>query len=102
MTDLDPQQVINPEIWAEAGGLIGLVILALFAALGAFLWGQLWIYKMHRADIKEMMGIHAQERKSWIDSVDMRQKETNMVIMAMTSAIDRLNDRAKRFTDKDR
>lgn len=96
----DVQQVINPSVWAEAGGLTGLVVLALFVVLGVLLWAQVLIYKMHRTDMREIMSMHAEERKNWGELADMRQKETNEAIRAMTYAINNMNNRASRFTDR--
>lgn len=100
MMATEVQQVINPSIWAETGGLTGLVIFALFVALGIFLWAQIMIYKMHRSDMREIMTMHAEERRNWGELTDMRQKETNEAMRAMTNAINNMNNRASRFTDR--
>lgn len=96
---MDPAKMVDPAIWAQSGGLIGLVIFALFAALGIFLWAQLKIYEMHRSDTKMLLQMHAEERESWGHIVDARQKETNVAIQAMAAAVNELNARARRYTN---
>ena len=97
---VDIQQVVNPTLWADTGGIPGLVIFALFLALGIFLWAQLKIYEMHRSDLKQVMDMHAVERTQWGSIIDIRQQETNKAIMAMTAAIVDLNNRANRYSDR--
>ena len=97
---VDIQQAVNPTLWADTGGITGLVIFALFLALGIFLWAQLKIYEMHRSDLKQVMDMHAAERTQWGSIIDIRQQETNKAIMAMTAAIMELNNRSYRYTDR--
>jgi hypothetical protein len=96
---MDAAKMVDPAIWAQSGGLIGLVIFALFAALGIFLWAQLKIYEMHRADTRVLLQMHAEERETWGSIIDIRQKETNEAIKAMALAINDLNARARRYTN---
>jgi hypothetical protein len=96
--NMDIQNVANPSVWADQGGLIGLVIMALFVMLGIFLLAQSKIYAMHREDQQKMMILHADERAAWSQIVDERQKETNAVINGFTAAINKLS-RSRRIED---
>jgi len=84
------EQVTNPSLWAEQGGIAGLVILALFVVLAIFLKAQARIYEMHRGDLRELLELHAKERSEWGRIVDDRQKETNAAINAISAAINKL------------
>jgi hypothetical protein len=90
----------NPELWAHEGGIPGLVILALFVALGMFLYGQSKIYQMHRSDYRDLLKLHAEEREQWGKIVDARQQETNAAINSMAAALNRIASRPRR-TDHD-
>lgn len=83
-------KIANPTIWADAGGLIGLIIMALFVMLGLFLYAQSKIYAMHREDLSMMLSKHAEERKDWQKIVDERQSETNLTIQGLTAALNKL------------
>lgn len=96
---MDSSKLIDPVLWVQSGGLIGLVIFALFAALGIFLWAQLKIYEMHRSDIKTMHELHAKEREYWGNIIDTRQRETNAAIAGMSAAINELAHRHRRYDD---
>lgn len=92
------EQVANPGIWAEQGGITGLVILALFVVLAIFLKAQASVYEMHRADLRSILDLHARERESWGKIVDDRQKETNAAIQGVTAAINKIAHR-RRFDE---
>jgi hypothetical protein len=97
---MDKTQMIgSPDVWAQAGGLTGLVIFALFFALGLFLWSLSRIYDMHRTDLRSILEMHQKEREEWSRIQDARQKDTNEAIKAMTGAISELNARSQRFTN---
>ncbi len=90
------EQIGNPSIWAEQGGMMGLVILALFVVLIIFTRAQAKIYEMHRGDLKQLLDLHAKERESWGCIVDSRQKETNEAIHSMSEALSRISIAIKR------
>jgi hypothetical protein len=94
---MEAAKIADPSLWAEIGGLNGLVIFALFAALAAFLRAIAKIYDMHRLEIRALLDLHAQERESWGKIVDSRQKETNAAIQAMAAAVAELNARSRRY-----
>jgi hypothetical protein len=97
---MDKTQMIgNPDIWAQAGGLTGLVIFALFFSLGLFLWSLSRIYDMHRTDLHNILEMHQKEREEWSRIQDTRQKETNVAINAMTNVISEMNARSQRYTN---
>lgn len=96
---MDVSKIVDPSVWAQTGGLFGLVIFFLFLALGIFIFAQMRIYEMHRGDMKLLLEMHAQERQDWGKIVDARQKETNDAINAMASAVNELNSRARRFSN---
>ena len=83
-------QLTNPQIWAQHGGITGLVILALFVILAIFLKAQSTIYKMHRSDMLELLDFHAKEREGWWRIIDIRQQETNAAIAGITSALNKI------------
>lgn len=89
----------DPGVWAQVGGLNGLVIFALFAALGIFLRSISIIFEMHRSDLCKILELHQKEREEWGRIQDARQKDTNEAINSMTRAISELNARSQRFTD---
>jgi hypothetical protein len=93
------EKIATPEIWASQGGLIGLIIMALFVMLGIFLIAQAKIYAMHREDQKQMLDLHAEERAAWSKIVDERQKETNLTIQGITAALNKLASRGRRHED---
>jgi hypothetical protein len=95
----DVAKIADPSLWAELGGLNGLVIFALFVSLAIFLRALANIYDMHRSDMRALLDMHAQERESWGHIVDDRQKETNAAIQAMAAAVNELNARARRYTN---
>lgn len=90
----------NPQIWADNGGLSGLVVLALFVALGLFIRSISNIYNMHREDMRLLLELHQKERDDWWKVVDTRQRETNAAIQSMASALHKMATR-RRITDAD-
>jgi hypothetical protein len=96
---IDAAKIADPSLWAQLGGLNGLVIFALFVSLAIFLRALSKIYDMHRSDMRALLDMHAQERESWGHIVDARQKETNAAIQAMAAAVNELNARARRYTN---
>lgn len=92
----DPTTFINPDIWAQTGGLIGLVIAALFGSLAIFIWTQVKIYEMHRADQRETLELHAKEREKWGVMINSTQKETAAAIRAMAAALNEMASRYRR------
>jgi hypothetical protein len=96
---MDTAKIADPGLWAEIGGLNGLVIFALFAALGIFIHSMGRIYEMHRDDMRNLMDMHAKERDDWGRVVDARQKETNATLRAMATVLSELNNRARRYHD---
>lgn len=89
--------MIDPSLWAATGGLNGLVIFALFIALGLFLKAQASIYEMHRSDLIKILDMHSSERKEWVKIVDERQRETNEAMRQMTIAVHELSMRSRRY-----
>lgn len=94
--------VANPGIWAETGGITGLVIFALLFIICLILYffgknlpGVLnghredvaRIMNMHSEQIAKIHDLHAQEREKWGEITDERQKETNAAIQGMTAAM---------------
>lgn len=94
---MDAQKFTDPGIWAEVGGLNGLVIFALFMALGFFLLTVRKIFEMQREDIKSILEMQSQERREWSKITDIRQQETNMVIRGLSEMIHESNMRSRRF-----
>jgi len=82
--------VANPGLWADNGGLVGLVIFALFFVLWAYAKVLNTILNNHRSDLSKFMELHAKEREEWGKIVDARQKETNMAIKAMATALNKM------------
>lgn len=95
------EKIANPQIWAEQGQLIGLIIMALFVMLGIFLIAQAKIYAMHREDQQKMMEMHAEERGAWSKIVDDRQRETNLTIQGVTAALNKMASRGRRNHEDD-
>lgn len=91
------EKIANPSLWADAGGLNGLVIFALFIALGIFLKAQSKIYEMHRSDLIEVLNMHSKERAEWVKVVDERQRETNEAVRQMTVAVHELSLRSRKY-----
>jgi len=89
--------VADPNIWSESGGLIGLIIFALFLALAIFIWAQVRIYDMHTAHLRMIMDAHASERRQWETKSTILQKETNEAIRALTVAIHEIASRSRRY-----
>jgi hypothetical protein len=83
--------IANPSLWAEVGGLNGLVIFALFFVLYAFAKTLSSILDKHREDLAKVMDLHAKEREEWGKIVDARQKETNSAISAMAAALSKIS-----------
>jgi uncharacterized protein YbgA (DUF1722 family) len=101
---MDP--IANPSIWAEVGGLNGLVIFALFGTLYAFAKTLQTILDNHREDLSKLMALHAKEREEWgriVDSrqqeTNARQQETNAAIKGFTAALIKLS--GKRYEGDD-
>lgn len=97
---LNAKQMINPEIWANSGGLIGLVIFALFIELALFVWAQAKIYDMHRSDMRMLIDIHQNEREKWQKIIENGQKEINDVIRQLTNSINESNSRYRKFDSR--
>lgn len=89
----------NPSIWAEVGGLSGLVIFALFAVLFVFISALPKIFDRHSGELRSLMDLHAKERSEWGKIMDSRQQETNAAISAMTAAINRMGLRHRNFEE---
>lgn len=94
-------QVANPGLWAEVGGLSGLVIFALFAVLFVFIRAMPKIFDRHSEELRRLLDLHATERSEWGKIMDSRQQETNSAINAMTAAISKIGAR-HRHADEDR
>ena len=94
---METSHLIDPSLWSASGGLIGLVIFALFLELALFVWAQAKIYDMHRSDLKMLIEMHAHERLQWGQQIDFRQKESNECIKALTVAITENNNRSRRY-----
>lgn len=99
---MDPTAVANPGIWAEVGGLNGLVIFALFLVLYAFARTLSNILDNHRSDLSKVMELHAREREEWGKIVDARQKETNVAINAMAAALHKITARRYHVEEDDK
>ncbi|WP_026601475.1 hypothetical protein [Methylomonas sp. 11b] len=88
----------KPEMWANEGGLYGLVIFALFVVL-LFLFGVLFFYARmlpkvldnHRCDLEKIMDMHAKERFEWGRITDSRQQESNIRQQETNAAINAMN-----------
>jgi hypothetical protein len=93
------EQIANPGLWSEVGGLNGLVILALFVVLYAYSRALSTILDKHRGDLAKLMYLHAKEREEWGRIVDERQRETNTAIKAMADALTKMAVR-RRYTDE--
>lgn len=87
---------LNPKLWADAGGITGLVIFALFFVLWAFAKTLEKILDNHRDDISKLTSLHAEERKEWWLIVDERQKETNQTNRELASAFHHMASRHRR------
>lgn len=94
---MDAQKFADPGIWAEVGGLNGLVIFALFLALGFFLMTIRKIFEMQREDLKSVLEMQCNERREWSKLTDMRQQETNAVIRGLSEMIHESNMRSRRY-----
>jgi predicted Holliday junction resolvase-like endonuclease len=77
-------QVINPGLWADNGGLIGLVVFALFYVLYSFSKHLNSLQDKHREDLSKLMDLHAKERDKWSEIVDVRQRSTNETIKSIS------------------
>lgn len=86
---------LSPQSWAESGGLIGLVIFALFAALFIFIKAISSINDSHRADMLAVLEMQTKERQEWGRLFDARQQETNASVNGVTAAINQLTSRIK-------
>ena len=92
----------KPEMWANEGGLYGLVIFALFVVL-LFLFGVLFFYARmlpkvldyHRRDLEKIMDLHAKERFEWGRVTDSRQQESNLRQQETNAAINAMNTAIK-------
>jgi hypothetical protein len=93
------QIVANPTLWAQVGGLSGLVIFALFGVLFMFLRAMPKMFDRHSEELRGLLDLHAKERAEWGKIVDSRQQETNSAISAMTAAIHKI---VSRHHDEDR
>jgi hypothetical protein len=91
-------QIVDPTLWANSGGLIGLIIFALFFVLYAFSKTLSNILDKNREDINRILDLHAKEREEWGRIVDSRQSETNLAIKAMATALNKIAMR-HRFED---
>lgn len=94
------EQIGNPIMWADAGGLAGLVILALFITLSIGLYSAKGIVTVFRNEICKLLETHAKERDRLSEIIDIRQRETNEAIRGMTIALNKMADRSRRY-DKD-
>lgn len=79
--------IANPSLWADNGGLIGLVIFALFFVLWAYAKVLSNILNNHRSDLSKVMELHAKEREEWGLIVDSRQRENNQLQRETNAAI---------------
>lgn len=95
------EKIASPVIWAESGGLLGLVIMALFLLIYLFIRSISKILDNHRADLGSLLDLHAKEREEWGRIVDARQRETNTVINAMAAALNKISSRSRRYVDGD-
>ena len=118
MIDQAVVSAANPQIWADQGGLIGLIVLGLFVLIGSFIYAMIKIMQTHRADISHLLQTqsserdavekqHGQERDSWLKMVaDLHEKtnvvlkETNVAINGMSATIQRLADRSRMYDER--
>lgn len=91
---MDPA-ALNPSSWAESGGILGLVIFALFASLFIFIKAIASINDSHRADMLSLLTMQAEERKEWGRLFDARQQETNSAINGVTAALNQMASRRR-------
>jgi len=82
--------VADPTLWASSGGLIGLIIFALFFMLYVFIKALNTILDKSRDELARVMDLHAKERDDWGKIVDSRQAETNLAIKAMATALNKI------------
>jgi len=88
------QDVVNPTVWSDAGGILGLIILALFVVLGLLLWMHDRTSRANTKDINETLkGIskdHSSERTEWRATIEKSNKETRDSHEKMGEAIKEL------------
>lgn len=91
----------DPELWANNGGLVGLIVLALFVLIIAMGSGFVWLYKQHAAERvlhreeREKDGkTHSDERELWrkdhkelATKGEADSKELQSVVSALTDAV---------------
>lgn len=93
-------EIGSANIWAETGGLAGLVILALFAVILFAMHSAKYVVHAWRDEICKLLDVHAKEREIWGKMMDNRQQETNEAIRGMTAVISDLASRSRRY-DRD-
>lgn len=79
-----PIEIIKPDIWAQFGPL-GLVCLSLFILV-------IWILRNHRDERREMREEANMRVKQMLDV----QRETNLAIQGMTTALEKQTERGLR------
>lgn len=53
-------------LWTDNGGILGLIILALFCTIWALVWKFVtWIMTNSQAELALLLNQHAEERKDW-------------------------------------
>ena len=86
--------------WSQAGGILGLVIFALFFLLGSFITAVLWRFikaeDKRQEFFERLMGQHEKERESWRDITN----ECNATIQANTKAFDDFKDELSDMSHK--
>ena len=96
-------------LWSQHGGLVGLVILALFLTV----WGILWkliirLMDAHQGEIERMMLAQSAERELWradIIKINDQQleivRETNVLLRQLSVSLAQVSERVRtRKTDE--
>ncbi len=86
MTLAQLEQIGNADQWSQAGGILGLIIFALFFLLGSFITAVLWRFikaeDKRQEFFEKVMTKHEEEREEWQEIT----KEATSAIAANTAA----------------
>lgn len=70
--------LIDPDIWQQSGGLLGLVIFAIFLCAALLVYtmfkGFFMMQQWHREDMNSIRSAHTAERDRWIGRMDEMQE----------------------------
>ena len=86
------EQLGKASEWSQAGGILGLIIFALFFLLGSFITAVLWRFikaeDKRQEFFERVMGQHEKERNEWQEIA----KESSAAVQANTKAFDSFKD----------